>query len=81
MDHAIVLVDLSILIHYRTTWIHIQRQALGLFGQEADDPPTNSGSISDPDTLIATDCSTDMTESWQHSYYGAPVHSRIDVSI
>jgi hypothetical protein len=48
-------------------------KALGLFGQEADDPPTNSGSISDPDTVIATNCSSDMTESWQHSYYGAPV--------
>jgi hypothetical protein len=53
------------------------KKALGLFGQEADDPPANSGSISDPDTVIATDCSTDITESWQHSYYGAPVHSRI----
>jgi hypothetical protein len=76
-----LLICPSILIQYSTTWIHIQIQGLGLFGHEADDPPANSRRISDPDSVIATDCSTDMTESWQHSYYGAPVHSRIDVSI
>jgi hypothetical protein len=74
-----ILFDLS--IHPYTVWINIQIQALSLFGYEADDPPANSGRISDPDTVIATDCITDMTESWQHSYYGAPVHSRINVSI